>query len=79
MEEEEKCPWVSPLTLTGVTRGPKGKKQKEIMEVDAEAETVPTEENETREMKAILEDIHPVVAEEAHFRMSPLIHSYPEV
>ena len=25
-EEEEKCPRVSPLTLTGVTRGPKGKR-----------------------------------------------------
>ena len=49
------------------------------MEVDAEAETVPTEENETREMEAIPEDIHPSVAEEAHFRMSHLSHSYPEV
>ena len=78
-EEEEKCPRVSPLTLTGVTRGPKGKRQKRIVEVDAEAETVPAEENETREMGAIPEDIHPVVVEEAHFRMSPLIHSYPEV
>ena len=76
-EEEEKCPRVSPLTLTGVTRGPKGKNQKEIMEVDAKAETVPAEENETREMEAIPEDIHPAVAEEAHFRMSPLSHSYP--
>ena len=78
-EEEEKCPRVSPLTLTGVTRGPKGKRQKGIMEVNAEAETVPTEENETREMEAIPEDIHLAVAEEAHFRMSPLSHSYPEV
>ena len=78
-EEEEKCPRVSPLTLTGVTRGPKGKRQKGIMEVDAEAETVPAEENETREMEAIPEDIHPAVAEEAHFRMSPLSHSYPKV
>ena len=78
-EEEEKCPRVSPLTLTGLTRGPKGKKQKEIMEVNAEAETVPAEENETREMVAIPKDIHPAVAEEAHFRMSPLSHSYPEV
>ena len=43
-EEEEKCPRVSPLTLTGVTRGPKGKRQKEIMEVDVEAETIPAEE-----------------------------------
>ena len=49
------------------------------MEVNAEAETVPAEENETREMGAIPEDIHPTVAEEAHFRMSPLSYSYPEV
>ena len=78
-EEEEKCPRVSPLTLTRVTKGPKGKRQKEIMEVDAEAETTPAEENETREMEAIPEDIHPAMVEEAHFRMSPLSHSYPEV
>ena len=78
-EEEEKCLRVSPLTLTGVTRGPKGKRQKEIIEVDAKTETVPTEENETREMEEILEDIHPVVAKEAHFRMDPLSHSYAEV
>ena len=47
-EEEEKCPRVSPLTLTGVTRGPKGKRQKEIMEVDVEEKTIPVEENETK-------------------------------
>ena len=49
------------------------------MKVDAEAETVPVEENETREMEVIPEDIHPAVPEGAHFRMSPLSHSYPEV
>ena len=49
------------------------------MEVDAVAETVPVEENETRKMEPIPEDIHPVVLEEAHFRMSPLSHSYLEV
>ena len=76
-EEKEKCPWVSPLTLTGVTRGSKGKRQKEIMEVDAEVKIVPAKENETIEMEAIPEDIHPAVAEEAHFRMSPSSHSYP--
>ena len=78
-EEEEKCPRVSPLTLTGVKRGPKGKRQKEIMEVDAEVETMPVEENEIREKEEVPENIHPAVAEEAHFRMSPLSHSYPEV
>ena len=30
-------------------------------------------------MKAIPEDIHPAVVEEAHFRISPSSHSYPEV
>ena len=49
------------------------------MEVDVEAEIVPAEENETRETEAIPEDIHPAVAEEAHFRMSPLSHSYLEI
>ena len=78
-EKEEKCPRVSPLTLTGVTRGPKGKRQKGIAKVDGEAETVQAEENETREMGSMTEDIHPTVAEEAHFRMSQLRHSYPEV
>ena len=37
-EEEERCPRVSSLTPTGVTRGPKGKRQKEVMVVDAEIE-----------------------------------------
>ena len=78
-EEEEKCPQVSPLTLTGVTRGPKGKRKKGIVGVDVETKTVPTEENETREMEEIPEGIHPAVAEEPHFRMSPLSHSYPKV
>ena len=30
-------------------------------------------------MEAIPEDIHPAVAEEAHFRINPSSHSYPEV
>ena len=47
--------------------------------MDAEAETVPVEENETREMEAIPEDVHPAVAEGAHFKMNPLSHSYPRV
>ena len=49
------------------------------MEVDAEAEAVPTEENEITEMEEVPEDIHIAVAEEAHFKISPLSHSYPEV
>ena len=78
-EEEEKCSRVSPLTLTGVTRGPKGKRQKEIIEVNAEAETVPADENKVREMEEVPEDIHPAIAGETHFRMSPVSRSYPEV
>ena len=35
-EEEERCPRVPPLTRTGVTRGPKGKKQKEVMVLEEE-------------------------------------------
>ena len=30
-EEEETCPKVSPLTLTGVTKGPRNKKKKGII------------------------------------------------
>ena len=30
-------------------------------------------------MEEVPEDIHPAVEKEAHFRMSPLSHSYPEV
>ena len=35
-EEEERCPRVPPLTLMGVTMGPKGKKHKEVMVLDEE-------------------------------------------
>ena len=30
-EEEEECPKVSPLTLTGVSKGPRNQKKKEII------------------------------------------------
>ena len=74
LEEEEQCPRVSPLTLIGVIKGPRNKKQKGLVEAEAE----PTEENEAREMEAILEDIPPAVVEEIPSRMIPLSHSYPE-
>ena len=48
-EEEEQCPLVSPLTLTGVIKGPRNKKQKRLVEAEAE----PGKENEAREMEAI--------------------------
>ena len=34
-KEEETCPRVFPLTLTGVIKGPRNRKQKEIVEVEA--------------------------------------------
>ena len=49
-EEEETCPRVSPLTLTGVIKGPRNIKQKEIMEVEAQSE----EENDNMEIEIFL-------------------------
>ena len=74
-DEEETCPKVSPLTLTGVIKGPRNKRQKGIVEVEAE----PAEENDNREMETIPEQIPPVEEEEMHFRMSPLSYSYPDM
>ena len=73
-EEEEQCPRVSPLTLTGVIKGPRNKKQKGLVEAEVE----PAEEHEAREMEAIPKDIPPAVVEEIPSRMLPLSHSYPE-
>ena len=73
-EEEEQCPRVSPLTPIEVIKGPMNKKHKGLVEAEAE----PVEENEAREMEAILEDIPPVLVEEIPSRMIPLSHSYPE-
>ena len=63
---------ISPLTLTGVTKGPKNKKQQRMVEVEAEH----AEDNDHREMEANPEQIPPAEEEEAHFKMSPLSHSY---
>ena len=73
-EEEEQCPRVSPLTLTGVIKGPRNKKHKGLVEAKAE----PTEERGAREMEATPEDIPPAIVEEIPFGMIPLSHSYPE-
>ena len=54
-DEEETSPKASPLTLTGVTKGPRNKRQKGMVEVEAEAE--PAEENGNREMETIPEEI----------------------
>ena len=70
-EEEEVCPRVSPLTLTKVTKGPRNKKQKGIVEVEAE----PTRGNDNREIENFPEQTPPAEEEEMHCRMSLLSHS----
>ena len=74
-DEEETCLKVSPLTLTGVTKGPRNKKQKGMVEVEAK----PAKENGNREMETIPEQIPLAKEEDMHFRMSPLSHSYPDI
>ena len=71
--QEEVCHRVSPLTLTGVTKGPRNKKQKGIVEVEAD----PTEENDNREIENFLKRASPTEKEELQFRMSPLSHFKP--
>ena len=78
-EEEEKCPRVSPLTLTKVTRGPKGKKQKEVVAADTEAEQEVNEENQGREIEEVSDNTIPEMTEEEPARVSPIIHSFPEI
>ena len=58
--EEEVCPRVNPLTLTGVTKGPRNKKQKGIIEVEVE----PTKENDNMEIENFLEKAPPAKEEE---------------
>ena len=58
--EEEVCLRISPLTLTGVTKGPRNKKQKGIIKVEVE----PTEENDNMEIENFLEKTPPAEEEE---------------
>ena len=74
-DEEETCPKSSPLTLTGVTKGPINKRQKGMVEVEVE----PAEKNGNREIETIPEKIPPAEEEEMHFKISPLSHSYPDM
>ena len=76
--EEETSPKVSPLTLTGVIKGPKSRKRKEmeIMEVVEEHEE---EEEEQVGMEQIPEERQPPVEDEMHKRRSPLIPSPHDV
>ena len=77
-EEEETCPKVSPLTLTGVTKGPKNRKRKE-MEIVEVAEEPEEEEHEQLGMEQIPGDGQLPVEDEMQKRRSPLIHSPPDV
>ena len=74
-DEEETCPKAFPLTLTGVTKGLMNKKQKGIVELEAN----PAEANDNRGMETVPEQIPQVEEEEMPFRMSPLSHSRPEL
>ena len=74
-DKEETCPKASPLTLTSVTKGPRNKKQKEIVELEDES----GEENDKREMETVLEHIPPLEEEEIPFRMSSVSPLGPEM
>ena len=72
-EEEERCPRVPHLTLTGVKRGPKGKKQKEVMVLDEEKGQEIDTETDRREVEEMPDNILPEEEEEP-LRISP---TYP--
>ena len=76
--KEETCPKVSPLTLTGVLKGPKNKKRKE-MEIVEMAERPNEEENEELRMGKILEESQLPTEEEMQNRRSPILYSPPNV
>ena len=77
-EEEERCPRVSPLTLTRVTRGPKGRKQKEMTMLDAETWQEIDVETDRREMEEVPDSVLPEVEEEP-LRISLTYPLFPEV
>ena len=76
--KEETCLKVSPLTLTGVLKGPKSKKRKE-MEIMEVVEKPGKEENEQLGMEQIPEEGQLPTEEEMQNRRSPLFHSPPVV
>ena len=78
-EEEEKCPRGSPLTVTRVTKGPKGKRQKDVIVVDAEIEQETNAENDRREIEEVLDIFFSEAEEEEPLRVSPTYPSFPEV
>ena len=72
--EEETCPKVSPLTLTGVIKGPKSRKRKE-MEIVEVAEEQEEKEEEQLGMEQIPDEGQLPVEDEMHIRRCPLSHS----
>ena len=76
--EEETCPKVSPLTLTGVLKGPNNKRRRE-MEIVEVVERHEEEENEELDMGQILEESKLPTKEEMQNRRSPIHHSPPNV
>ena len=62
-----------------MTKGPKGKRQKELMVVDAETEQETNAENDRREIEKVLDSIFPEAEEEEPLRVSPTYPSFPEV
>ena len=77
-EEEVRWPRVSPLTLTGVTRGPKGRKQKEVTMLDAETGQEIDVETDRREREEVPDSILPETEEEP-LRTSQTYPLFPEV
>ena len=76
--EEETCPKVSPLTLTGVVKGPKRRKMKE-MEIVEVAEEPQEEKEEQVGMEQILEEAQLPVEEEIQSIISSIFQSSPHV
>ena len=67
-----------PLTLTGVTRGPKGRKKKEVTVLDAETGQEINAESDRREMEEVQDNVFPE-AEEEPLRTSPTYPLFLEV
>ena len=76
--EQETCPKVSPLTLTGVIKGPKSIKRKE-MEIMEVVEEPQEEEEEPVGMEQISDGCQLPSKDEMQNRRSPVINSPPDV
>ena len=76
---EETCPKVSPLTLTGVIKGPKSRKRKEMEIMEVAEEPQEEEEEEQVGMEQIPKDAHLPVEDEFQSRISPVFQSPPHV